>query len=153
MSKKKFNREEWLEKPFETVEGIVEVWIHDPIYRINVHLITNCAGDKSKQWMKRVMDIEDDAGHPKHLAGCCSEIKNKYDALFAIVISMPDKWNGDELEKVTLMHECYHVASYTLFSRGLKHTYETEEAFAYFHESLYRRFLDAMKLKVLKYKR
>ncbi len=143
--------EKWFLKPFETIEGITEVWMYDEIYRIYVHLLTDCGEDKLSRWMARVMNIKDSENHDKNLAGCCIKITNPNGGLIGLVITTPFKWEGKFEDIVTLFHECYHVASYTLFSRGLKHTSETEEAFCYFHESLVRRLHNAMLIKPVKY--
>jgi len=143
--------EKWFLKPFETVEGITEVWMYDEIYRIYVHFLTDCGGNRLSRWMERVMHIKDSEDHNKTLAGCCIQMTNESGGLVGLVITMPCKWNGSFEDVVTLFHECYHVTSYTLFSRGLKHTAKTEETFAYFHESLVRRLRNAMLIKPVKY--
>lgn len=152
MPKKTFKEGEWTLKPFITIEGLTEVYLHDEVYRMNIHFLTNASGDRAGRWMSRVFEIKEGGDHPRHLAGSVMEIRSANNGLHALVITMPDVWTGSQDQIITLMHEMYHVTSFTLFSRGLKHDRDiSEEAFSYFQESLVKRFWNALKLKPIKY--
>lgn len=150
--------EEYNLLPFITKEGLTEVWLLDETWGCNIHLVTNIPSHKAMQdWMTRVFNIKDNSASDKY-------IENKFwvgeaisiayansPGLKAMVIRIPEKWKENLENILTLSHEALHCTFKILSRKGMRHSEETEEAYTYFHESIVRRLVEAMRKPVLPY--
>lgn len=148
---KPFDRRKWLERPFRTPEGLVEIWLYEECWSANVHLVTEASRDETsyRDWMRRVFDCDPGSNLGGNSAAECSSIMNRDGAQVAVLITFPGKWQPTVDNFLVLSHECFHATSKILFSKGMKHNEETEEAFAYLQDSLLRRFIAALSKRPL----
>ena len=146
--------DKWLEKPFRTPEGLVEVWLYEECWGANVFMLTECSPEAYVQWMKRVMNIADATAPDARFAGTMADVRcATTGALKACVISFPGKWQPSLENFLTLSHECEHATFQILNSKGMPHTKDTDEAFAYLGESLTRRLALAAAKRVIPWKK
>lgn len=152
-------KEDWLLKPFETPEGLTEVWLYEECWGANIHFITNCQSHESVcNWMSRVFKIRDNSvGKFQELNLHAGEMISigfaEGPGLKACVIKMPGVWKETCENIFTLVHESAHATFKILSSKGIKHNEETEEAFCYLQESIVRRLVEAMRKKVIPLKK
>jgi hypothetical protein len=151
--------ESWHLTPFETPEGLTEVWLYEECWGANIHFVTNSPNHEAYcKWMNRVFKIGD--GSVKglielnlHSGEMVSIGYTDGPGLKACVIKMPGVWKERFENITTLVHEAAHVTFKILSSKGLKHNEETEEAFCYFQESIVKRLVEAMRKKVIPFKK
>lgn len=153
---RKSKQEVPMSTPFETEEGITEVWLYDEVFGSNIHFITDTKShDHVKHWMQRVFNIKDPSlskyDNLSARGECVTIGYQNGPGLKATVIHMGDKWSESFDNILTLCHEATHVTYAVLNSKGIKHLEETDEVFAYFQESLVSRFVIAMRKPVIKY--
>lgn len=155
---KKSKSEVLTSTPFETIEGITEVWLYDEVFGCNIHFITDTKShDNVKHWMQRVFNIKDPSlskyDNLSARGECVTIGYQDGPGLKATVIHMGDKWVENLDNILILCHEATHATYAILSNKGIKHTEETDEIFAYFQESLVSRFVMAMRKPVIKYDR
>lgn len=152
-------KEDWLLKPFETPEGLTEVWLYEECWGANIHFVTNCQSHKSVcDWMNRVFKIKDNSVSKfqdlnLHAGEMISIGFAEGPGLKACVIKMPGMWKETCENIFTLVHESAHATFKILSSKGIKHNEETEEAFCYLQESIVKRLIEAMRKKVIPLKK
>ncbi len=152
-------KEDWHLVPFETQEGLTEVWLHDDCWGANIHFVTNSPSHEAYcEWMCRVFKIKDNSirnleNLNLHSGEMISIGYADGPGLKACIIKMPGEWKETSKNILTLAHESAHAAFKILSSKGIKHNEETEEAFCYLQESIARRLVEAMRKKVIPLKK
>jgi hypothetical protein len=145
-----FEREEWMLVPFETKEGMTEVWLKEECWGSNVHVLMHATPERLSAWMLRVMQVTTDSADFPGLQGQASRICDKATGrMRAAVIAFPAGWEDSVENFLTLVHEAHHVTSYILHAKGVVHCDATEECWAYLQESLVSRLANAMRMPVM----
>jgi hypothetical protein len=94
-------------------------------------------------WAMERFHCEDPNGIEHDYAYACAiEYKG---SMYNIIVLRDKKWTWERSQWVTLVHELMHVTSAILWRKGLKHTPETDECWAYLQDSLLGRFIWALR--------
>lgn len=155
MAKKKTHSDHNFQElqPTVTREGLIEVYMWDTLYRMNLHLLYGPIGDEAfAAWMKRKnMGTNFASINRSHAASTRRIVDVETGGMRAFVITFPHKWKRTPEHILTLTHEMLHVTSGTLRRIGIELSDETEEAFCYHQEMLIREFGNAMDKKPVPY--
>jgi len=117
------------------------------VYNQSLIFLLEHYDEKSKEWFKTNFSEEDyeiinsafeDPPEYNTFSGRFYTLENQ-----ATIIYCPE-FDFSHLYFSILAHEIYHATSQILFSRGLSHTEETEEAFAYLNQ-----YIHSVSLKTL----
>lgn len=121
---------------------------HDPVYNFTVHLLWESDGPQSAAYMRTnfpEVEVdktdEDDEWGGRHMMLEFSRAGKNHE----IHLVMLREFQGTIEDISVLAHELLHATHDVLYSRGLRLTDDTVEAFAYLHDSLVRRCLEALK--------
>lgn len=134
-----------------TMPAVAFVPQKDPKFRVlfisedtfcgSIYFLLGATPERFKTWMKEIFDREDkDASHY-----FTTEVHARNGATVDVIAFRDEVWDWDIQQMATLVHECHHATSNMLFRKGLAHTRETEEVWAYLQDSIYQRICWALK--------
>jgi hypothetical protein len=112
--------------------------IDDPIYGQTIHFIFDMPFEKAVKYLKPFADYYDFSKLEQHWekAGCAYAGSGHH--AFIIFPDNKKTWTYT----TTLAHEALHVTSAILRRKGIELTWESEEAFTYYHSFIMQRFTD-----------
>lgn len=121
--------------------GVYEGWFYDSCWRANVHLIWPATPEVLSRFIKKRFGV--DYAKQEPFSGRCVEIEDDELTSGGQVIAlhhfeMTPEWLG------VLAHEVQHCTNWILWARGIKCVPESEEAFCYLQESIFRRSLELL---------
>lgn len=132
-------------RPTRTPEGIRQIKLWEEVFCCPVYLLLEVCSTSFDAWLSRELRVQQTGGHPAYRAGQAVEVRDRDTRqLTALVISFNGRWSRSVDNILVLMHEVHHCVTFLLTDRGIKHSTETEELWAYLQDSLVRRFVDAL---------
>lgn len=111
----------------------------DEIYESRFVLLWGATAEQFKQHIRARYDKSYDGD--VDFVGRCFETNAP--TVHTVIIMLPN-WRRTPRGLAILVHELFHAVEYTLRARGIEHTDETSEAYAYFLDSLVRRCLNIL---------
>jgi hypothetical protein len=117
-------------------------WFEEPVYSATVQVCWDVDTKGMESYIART--FPEYVGAIPRLDPWCAwslELSDKQHELYLICLRK-FQWTPDDIG--TLAHECLHTTASMLRSRGLSFNKQTEEAYAYLHDSLVRRCLAEM---------
>lgn len=119
-------------------KGVYEGWFYDECWRANIHLLWPATPEVLSRYMKKRFGIE--YGKDAPFSGRCVEVEDEDLTSGGQVIALHSFKLTPEWLAV-LAHETQHCANWILWARGIKCLPESEEAFCYLQESIFKRCL------------
>lgn len=139
-------------KPYLNREGVWETWLHEQCWDTGVIVLSPCSLEQEAAFLLRRFNVELDERSKGFFFAGTIEARTSDGSMWQIVTIR--EWRGCNISDITLLsHELFHVTENILTSKGLPHSPETSEAWAYLHDSLLRRFLIAIPKKAVARKR
>jgi hypothetical protein len=123
---------------------INEGWFYDECYRANINIIWPVNPDQLSAYIKKRFKI--DYAKEEIFGGRAIEIEKDGYTQGDMLIALSN-WKNTPDWLACLAHECNHLTNWILWRRGMKCLPESEEAFCYLHESIFRRCLEQLNKK------
>lgn len=125
-------------------EKVKEGWFFEECYRANVHIVWPVTPDSLIVYMKKRHKVT----YEKEaiFSGKAIELQQEGFTGGDMIIALSD-WKMTPKWIACLAHECTHVTNCILWRRGMKCLPESEEAFCYLFESIFRRCLEQLQKK------
>lgn len=116
---------------------------HDPVYNFTVHLLWDVNNDGLNEYLKTNFPDEEVPGGEDDWCGCHAPLRSQTEPPHEVHVVALQKLEMDPACLAVLTHEIVHVTHDVLHPRGLRCKPSTIEAYAYLHDSLMRRCLEA----------
>lgn len=130
------------ETPPQIVEfprkGFRELYLLEDTFSAGIFLLTGITRERYSQWLQEHTGI-DDPEKDKDYTAFHSDITHQGNTYNVIVIH--EKWTWKRHHWGLLVHELHHAVTNILNRKGIKHSDETEEVWAYLQESMLERFI------------
>lgn len=124
-------------------KGFRELYLLDDTWGAGVFLLIGPDKDQFNAWAMERFNCQDpDSGKHEYAYACVIKYEGSF---YDIVILRDKKWTWGRLQWGTLVHELHHVTTSILHRKGLTHSKETEECWAYLQDSLLNRFIWALR--------
>lgn len=119
-------------------KGFRELYVLDDTWNAGIFMIIGATPAQYSQWLKDRFNLDGGKldGTKSGTASVVQYQGAKYD-----VITIAEKWTWGRHQWCTLVHELHHVTTNILLRKGLTHSEETEECWAYLQDSLLGRFI------------
>lgn len=131
-------------KIVEFEKGVKEAWFWDECYRANIHILWPATPIILERFMKKRFNTDYKDELP--FSGRTIEVEDEKMTSGGQVIAL-SHWENTPIWIAVLAHEVYHATNWILWRRGLKCVPESEEAFCYLFESIFRRSLELLNRK------
>lgn len=118
-----------------------EGWFYDECYRANIRIVWPVTPETLQEYIKREFKVN----YEKDVIFSGKAIEIEQDGFTGgdMVIAL-SHWENTPKWLACLAHECNHITNWLLWRRGMKCVPESEEAFCYLFESIFRRCLERL---------
>lgn len=119
-------------------KGFRELYLLDDTWSAGVFLIIGASAEQYAAWLKERFNLTDEKLDTNKNG---TALVVKYDGASYDVVTLYEEWTWGRDQWCTLVHELHHVTSNILKRKGITHSEETEECWAYLQDSLLNRFV------------
>lgn len=118
--------------------GFRELYLLEDTFSAGIFLLTGISKEGFNEWLKEHFSLTDP--DESECNGFHNWYKSKDGSIYNVIV-IHKEWTWGRAQWGTLVHELHHAVTNILTRKGIKHSTETEEVWAYLQASLLERFI------------